>query len=516
MKNRGIIVAALLAAAALAIVSSTAGGGPSALIAVGSQPASGPASQPPEGPQVVRLRVTPAAEPLPALRWRLMPDVLDTKPGNAALLYYQALGALAGNSEENRPDFYELLKMPLAQMPLPKAKEAIGRYSAPIRLIKLAAERESCDWGLPVREQGLDLLVPSLSHYRQFARALAMEARVALAEGRVNDAIATIRTGMAMAHHVAEMPTLISVLVAVAIEGLMLNEVQEIIGERGSPNLYWALASLPQPLVSVRKAMQWEHDWLEVSLRPIPDRTKVGAADEWSKVLSRLTGVFTQAQAAGPAAEPKAGWSALAAGFALKHYSNGKKYLLAQGVPDKDVQAMPVAQVVTIYLLDEWERVRDDHLKWYSLPYWQAAGGIAQADRRLQQAMAGEGAANPLLALLPSLGRAYFNQARTERHLAALQLVEAIRAYAAGHGGRAPANLDELTDLPAPLDPVTGKPFEYKPAVPGESSGLSCTIDMPAPKGMSPRDGMRLEITILAAPASRTATQPAGAKEDRP
>src|SRR5262245_61423010 len=39
----------------------------------------------------VRMSVTPAAEPLPAFKYRLMKRDLDLKPGNAAPYYYRAL-----------------------------------------------------------------------------------------------------------------------------------------------------------------------------------------------------------------------------------------------------------------------------------------------------------------------------------------------------------------------------------------------------------------------------------------
>ena len=51
---------------------------------------------------------------------------------------------------------------------------------------------------------------------------------------------------------------------------------------------------------------------------------------------------------------------------------------------------------------------------------------------------------------------------RFERRVAALSVVEAVRHYAATHDGKAPASLEVLTETPAPDDPFTGKPFEYK------------------------------------------------------
>jgi hypothetical protein len=65
-----------------------------------------------------------------------------------------------------------------------------------------------------------------------------------------------------------------------------------------------------------------------------------------------------------------------------------------------------------------------------------------------------------------------------DRRVAALRVVEAIRMYAATKGGALPESLDNITDVPVPLDPVTGKPFGYhleggRAQVSGPSGGMA-------------------------------------------
>lgn len=43
-----------------------------------------------------------------------------------------------------------------------------------------------------------------------------------------------------------------------------------------------------------------------------------------------------------------------------------------------------------------------------------------------------------------------------------LRLLEALRLYAAQHDARLPDRLDDVTEVPIPIDPVTGRPFEYR------------------------------------------------------
>jgi hypothetical protein len=64
--------------------------------------------------------------------------------------------------------------------------------------------------------------------------------------------------------------------------------------------------------------------------------------------------------------------------------------------------------------------------------------------------------------LLPAVGAVKFSEARTERQLAAMRIIEALRAFAAKSGGKLPASLAQIKEVPMPLNPVTGKPFPYR------------------------------------------------------
>src|SRR5439155_24713515 len=99
-------------------------------------------------------------------------------------------------------------------------------------------------------------------------------------------------------------------------------------------------------------------------------------------------------------------------------------------------------------------------------------------------------AANFARALLPALGKCMHAQARLERTLAALRVVEALRLYAADHKGQLPDKLADVTAVPLPNDPVTGKAFEYK----RDGDGAVLTARS-ADELLEPR-GLRLSITV--------------------
>ena len=70
-----------------------------------------------------------------------------------------------------------------------------------------------------------------------------------------------------------------------------------------------------------------------------------------------------------------------------------------------------------------------------------------------------------------------FAFARTERQAAAFRCIEALRMYIADHHGELPATLDEIKEVPIPLNPATGKAFPYhlegKTAVLDADGGLT-------------------------------------------
>jgi hypothetical protein len=67
-------------------------------------------------------------------------------------------------------------------------------------------------------------------------------------------------------------------------------------------------------------------------------------------------------------------------------------------------------------------------------------------------------------------------------------VVEALRLYAAAHEGRLPATLDQITEVPVPLDPVSGRAFDYR--LNGDTAVLTS-----AEKGIVNPD-TQFEITI--------------------
>jgi hypothetical protein len=179
-----------------------------------------------------------------------------------------------------------------------------------------------------------------------------------------------------------------------------------------------------------------------------------------------------------------------AVGFVLRAYPEAKRALIAEGRSPEEVEALPALQVVLLHALHQFRRRQDDLYKWYGLPYWEARPHVAAVYEEVRQARARlEGI--PFLELLPALERVTFTAARLDRRVAALRCVEAVRLYAAAHDGKLPQALGDITAVPIPADPVTGKPFTYR------AVGDRATLSAPAPAGETPttRNTLTYELT---------------------
>src|SRR5437773_900928 len=72
--------------------------------------------------------------------------------------------------------------------------------------------------------------------------------------------------------------------------------------------------------------------------------------------------------------------------------------------------------------------------------------------------------------------------------------VEALRIYAAAHEGKLPDKLDEITEVPVPFDPGTGKPFEYSRAY--DTATLTGPTNGPTWTGRPTSNGVRYRASI--------------------
>ncbi len=463
-----------------------------------------PAEQPPtvhendpDAPETRRFTLYPVKSHTAALKHRLLPKYLDKQPGNAALQYLKAILPENWGSEgfQQTEKLHDFLDQPIEKFDVVAARKLLDRINPSIfRFAKLGAHRRDCEWDLPIREENyLEILLPDTQAMRQIGRYLAFRARVQIAEGKIDEALQTIQVGMALSIDVTRGPTLIHGLVGAAIGGLMTEQLRELVQSPACPNLYWSFAALPRPFVDLRMAMEMESDGIMLMFPQLKDVDKQQLSEEqWNSKLAEF-GVGLQRMM--PMISTDAPRSIMASvGFTAWttfKFPQAKADLIAVGWPKKQIEAMPMAQVLLLHISSTFEYLRDESFKWSYIPYWQAVGPLTKAERTLD-GESGRREILPLARLLvPAVNVARSATVRLDRKLAALATVEAIRMYAADHDGKLPAALADITAVPVPIDPVTGKSFDY------EYKGKVATLIGPVAHGRRGKDyEFRYELTI--------------------
>ena len=67
------------------------------LLLVAARWPSAASAQPPPDPQPTVITLRPAAEPVPALKYRLVPEQIKLVPGNAAIFYHRGVTIMDGD-----------------------------------------------------------------------------------------------------------------------------------------------------------------------------------------------------------------------------------------------------------------------------------------------------------------------------------------------------------------------------------------------------------------------------------
>jgi len=161
-----------------------------------------------------------------------------------------------------------------------------------------------------------------------------------------------------------------------------------------------------------------------------------------------------------------------------------RRRLIEYGLKEEQVKQFPPEQVLLLDEKRDYEVRRDDVMKFMNLPTWQAT-------QLALEPKLGKDAGIFAKALVPALFKVRSAQGRIEQRIALLRHVEALRLYAAAHGGKLPEKLADC-DVPLPVDPFTGQAFRYK------VDGATAHVWGSPPRGMEkmPAYNVHYEVTI--------------------
>ena len=411
-----------------------------------------PAPKPAE--TLIRLTVDPMPAPKPALRYLLLPELKEMSPGNPIPNYLKGLLDQDFSAEQ------ETLT------------------PAALRQADRAARMDKPDWQILLRlkTDGISLLLPDLQKMRSLAAGLQARFREEIAQGRFDDAITTAKTMLAMSRHMGEHPTLIGDLVGIAIAMIALGPLEEMLEQPGCPNLYWALTNLPRPLVPMDRGIEGERALILAEMPGLEDTAPLTAA-QLKKLIAHVEGLWASDDIrALPGRSVRAYINERTRDE--KYMAAARRRLVGYGIPEDRLAKYPPEQVVLVDEKRTYEVLRDEEMKYMNLPTWEALAGISYPQKKPENA-------GLFTIFVPSVYKIRQAQGRLEQKIALLRHVEAVRLYAAEHGGKLPERLSDVT-VPLPPDPFTGKPFRY--AVEGSVAHL---------RGNPPRGGENVPVYNL-------------------
>src|SRR5271157_5309744 len=160
--------------------------------------------------QPKELSVSPAEQPSPALRYRLLPISSELNPGDASAVYLRLrcqLNDAAWKQIQEKADAWA--SVPLEKLPTSEVRQFVDQWAGRTKLLRIGTRRQSCNWSYPLLEQRrelIEILLPDCQDMRHWARLLQLKARVETAEHAYDQAVDTIETGFAFGRHVCEGP----------------------------------------------------------------------------------------------------------------------------------------------------------------------------------------------------------------------------------------------------------------------------------------------------------------------
>ena len=453
-----------------------------------------------------RLTVDAATPPSPSLQYELRPQLREYTPGNAALHYHRASLMVAElptkTGDKFRGNCRDWEAKPLDEATCKAMREWLDEHQSIWLELRTAAYRERCDFDHELRDlSGFDAsnyALPEIQAMRELNRMLRIKARLEIRDGRFDAAIDSLRVGFRLARDASTSPLVVSSLAGGACARTTVDSVSEWIAAPNSPNLYWALATLPRPYIDTAHGLLNERRFCEQFYPAMKDMGQASLSpQQWeNEFVDAVKKLMISSNGVTTLSEDETRW--FATGILLKTYPAAKQRLIEAGFDRQMIESLPPAQVVTMQTARVTRHVCDELLKWLALPTDQALIGLEKSQEKLraEKLIGGDptlyqGALPIVDMIMPPVYMVRYSLAQLDRKMAAHQLIEALRWHAAVHGGKLPETLAEIQVAPTPSDPVTGKPFLYR------LQDNFAVIDMPPPHGKpGDDDSVRYEIAI--------------------
>lgn len=414
------------------------------------------AQEPKLNKQVTSLQIAPAKAPIPALKYRLLPGYFDMTQGDALASYLKCFMEQQSFyfSPEGMKTFETYNAAKLDDLPA----DVANFCGSSIRNAYTASRMDHIDWiaVTPLKRDGVMTLLPEMQNLRLLATALKIRARGQVKAGKYDDAVETVQTIFALARHLDRHPTVIGNLVGAAVASQAFQPLEEM-AQRGGPNLFWAFAYLPTPMLDFRNGIEGELQFFEYEFGDLWNKDKAWDADAVAKAKAKMD-LFMPMILADYQAGVKGGDALRSLVDKAKDESwlaGCRTRLKDAGYDPKKVEKFPAEQLVYHDFFRKYEVARDEMFKYAKYPNAlfetlspkpkQGSDGL---DRVVDQLVHN------------ALPRIRVGQLKFAQRLAMLQIVEGFRMYAATEG-KLPTALADM-NLPLPVDPVSSSAFQYE------------------------------------------------------
>jgi len=418
------------------------------------------------------LAVEPAAEPIPALKYRFRPLPWECNPTTAQLHYSRALATFLEMPAEFRLRWQsaEWLEPDHPDGPADEElAEAMQSLEFIFKELRGLALSDDLSWDHRLRDlRGSDVYTYRLADVqavRSFARLLDLRITWQLKQRDFDGAIQSIQDGLRLSEFVGNGETLIQQLVGIACAAIMRENIKEAIATPGCPNLYWALAGLAHGEDSMRDSILFEVSSIHRFLPMLTEAetgtwTESEAAAHWQAMLTELKSI-----------SGLSGWEMDGSGITLTiagvtQSEAARTRLLSAGFSAEQLAAMPSLQIVLADASVELKRHADDAAKGHLLPLAVGTPLLNRFDQDFRvwaRERTGRTVASVIGGLLfPAVRQAREAETRRVMTYNRLMTLEAIRMHAAEHNGHLPATLDDLSPVPSMPDPFSGDGFEYR------------------------------------------------------
>ncbi len=427
------------------------------------------------------LSVSPAAEASPALRYQFWPNRVELKPGSANVFATRALVSLkhmewawARQSEQTGEDSPFLLDYDESPS-LSKIEPysiSVGQIVKELRSLALCEDQTR---DLRIRDQRgsaiYTTVLPEIQESRSLARALRFRIRTQILKREFPEAIENIKTGFRLAEYIGDGETLIERLVGTAIASTMLDEIEFLIQQPDSPNLYWALASLPHDTGDPAPQAILELSLMERHLPILEMAEKDDYSDEiwlakWAETSAQLRELLQRR-------DPSV--SLLLGLLSTTSIEAARTSLIQRGMDAATVKEMSKFRAVLLNANQTITEITDSLKKGFLLPEPDRRKVLKTQDAQFSRWLKENpnDMAGIVTGLLVSpISAANQSGTRTTLRIRRLMALEAIRDFVATEG-KLPESLQAIRNLPVPNDPYTEDAFKYSLGSADRSFSLS-------------------------------------------